>query len=428
MPPFRKGKSLMKTTVIVTALILALVISSLSAASTETGFFETETKLTASGAVIITGDAFGRSVALSGNMALVGADRDAHAGQISGAAYLFDVTTGNQIAKITASDAMLINRFGASVAINGNTALIGAPHDFRRGSSSGSAYLFDVTTGNQIAKLTASDAAAGDLFGVSVAISGNTALVGALVGANGGLNSDSGSAYLFDVTTGNQIAKLTASDVTLNDRFGRSVAISGNTALVGAPHPFEEGISFGSAYLFDITTGNQIAKLTASDAALDDQFGWSVAISGNMALVGAFRNDDEGSNSGSAYLFDVTTGNQIAKLTASDALAGDFFGASVAINGNTALVGAPGSSSGSAYLFDVATGNQITKITASDASTSDFFGISVAISGNAALVGAFGGFFGSAYLYTTIPEPSSFLLATLAGFLGLGSTQRRRRK
>jgi len=213
--------------------------------------------------------------------------------------------------------------------------------------------------------------------------------------------------------------------------FGGSVAISGNTALVGALGDNDGGSVSGSAYLFDITTGNQLAKLTASDAATGDVFGGSVAISGNTALVGARGDDDGGSFSGSAYLFDITTGNQLAKLTASDAATGDFFGESVAISGNTALVGAwgDGSSSGSAYLFDITTGNQLAKLTASDAATSDEFGWSVAISGNTALVGALddndGGFgSGSAYLYTTIPEPSTLLLGALAS---LGLLMRRRR-
>ncbi len=106
------------------------------------------------------------------------------------------------------------------------------------------------------------------------------------------------------MTTGNQLAKFTASDAAAGDLFGFSVAISGNTALVGARWDDDGGPKSGSAYLFDVTTGNQIAKLTADDAATDDIFGFSVAISGNTALVGAFRDDDGGSDSGSAYLFE----------------------------------------------------------------------------------------------------------------------------
>jgi len=190
-----------------------------------------------------------------------------------------------------------------------------------------------------------------------------------------GLSATPARAQFFDQET-----KLTASDAAASDVFGRSVAISGNTALVGASgdDDDDDDTNSGSAYLFDITTGNQLFKLTASDAAALDFFGSSVAISGNTALVGAFGDDDGGSRSGSAYLFDITTGNQLFKLTASDAAAFDLFGKSVAISGNTALVGANGDDagpgSGSAYLFDITTGNQLAKLTASDAAALDFFG------------------------------------------------------
>jgi esterase/lipase superfamily enzyme len=272
--------------------------------------------------------------------------------------------------KLTASDVVEAQQFGWSVAISDTTAIIGATGDNDNGSGSGSVYLFDTTTGLQIAKLTASDAAAGDNFGRSVAISGNTAIIGAPFDDDAGVSS--GSAYLFDTTTGVEIAKLTASDAAAGDLFGFSVAISGTTAIVGAWGDGDAGFNTGSAYLFDTTTGVQIAKLTASDFAGFDSFGYSVAISGTTAVVGAFGNDDAGSNSGSAYLFDTTTGVQVAKLTASDAASGDNFGRSVAISGNTAIVGAPfdddaGFSSGSAYLFDTTTGVEVAKLTASDA-------------------------------------------------------------
>jgi len=148
-----------------------------------------------------------------------------------------------------------------------------------------------------------------------------------------GLSATPAQAQFFDQET-----KLTASDAAVFDVFGISVSISGNTALVGASGDDDRGFRTGSAYLFDITTGNQLAKLTASDATADDRFGKSVAISGNTALVGVSGDDDAGRSSGSAYLFDVTTGNQLAKLTASDAAANDAFGISVSISGNTALV------------------------------------------------------------------------------------------
>ena len=422
----------MKTTT--TFACLALVTASLSALPARAGLFDLDNKLTADDAG--SNHRFGRSVAISGNTALVGAAGGEVIGSIysSGSAYLFDITTGSQIAKLQASDAAGFDDFGKSVAISGNTALVGAEGDGDKGVNSGSAYLFNTTTGSQIAKLTASDAAAGDSFGRSVAISGNTALIAGGRGNGGNLSS-----YLFDITTGSQIAKLTADDASAaRDNFGGSVAISGNTALIGAAGDDHAGYRSGSAYLFNITTGSQIAKLTADDAAEYDQFGGSVAISGNTALVAAAGDDRAGSNSGSgsAYLFDITTGSQIAKLTLSDPVEHERFGRSVAISGNTALVGSflthtEDSDSGSAYLFDITTGSQIAKLTASDVEPNHAFGWSVAISGNTALVGSqydddAGGFrSGSVYLFkTTIPEPTALVLC-FTGITGIGFLTRR---
>ena len=188
------------------------------------------------------------------------------------------------------------------------------------------AYVFDVSTGQQLVKLTPSDATAYDRFGASVGLSGDVAIVGSPGGAFGGHVN---SAYLFDVTTGQGLFKLTPSDGESADGFGLSVAIDGNTAIVGAKH---HNSSTGSAYLFDVMTGQEVLKLTASDAAAGDWFGYSVAVSGDIAIVGAPQ-----SGAGAAYLFDVTSGVQLAKLTSG--LQSGHFGWSVGINGDTAVVG-----------------------------------------------------------------------------------------
>jgi hypothetical protein len=360
-------------------------------------------------------DLFGWNVAISGNIAIVGAHGDDEAGNFSGSAYLFDVTTGQQLRKLTASDAAANAVFGSSVAIAGNIAIVGAPS---HSNGVGSAYLFDVATGHELFKLSASAPALRGL-GLSVAISGNIAVVGAPSDDHAGVGS--GSTYLFDVTTGQQLAKLTASDASANSVFGASVAISGNTALIGAPFDDDIGEKAGSAYLFDVTTHQQLAKLTPSDGA--PAFGGSVAISGNMALVGGgSRLDCCGSDAGSAYLFDVATRQELAKITPSDGNAGDEFGDSVAISGNTAIVGAfrHDGLAGSAYLFDVTAGRELTKVTASDAEANDSFGFAVAISGNTAIVGSIGGEFGAAdrfgaaYVFSAVPEPAGPTLLALS--------------
>ena len=357
---------------------------------------------------------FGDPVAITpdGNTALIGAagnDND------PGAAYVFTRTlTGwRQTAELTATDAANDDEFGISVAIaaDGHTALISAVnHD----SGTGAAYVFTRTFGGwrQTAELTASDAANYTFFGKSVALTpdGNIALIGAA--AN---NSVTGAAYVFTRTfTGwRQTAELTASDAAGDNYFGESVAIAadGHTALIGAPG---RDSYKGAAYLFTRTRAGwqQTVELTGSDAAINNEFGESVAIAadGHTALIGApFR------SIGAAYLFTRTRAGwqQTAELTASDAATGNFFGGSVAVTpiGNTALIGASGSGSGgAAYLFTRtrAGWQQTAELTAIDAAHGDEFGASVAIAavGNTSMIGSIGNnsVAGAAYVFAQ-PSP-----------------------
>ena len=241
----------------------------------------------------------GWSVGISGDTAIAGGYSHDGDGGRNGSAYLFDVTTGNELYKLTASDRWPEDLFGTSVSISGNTAIVGAWDNRSAGVRAGSAFLFDVTTGNELFKLTASDVAPNDCFGISVGIGGGTAIVG----ARGYSPLHPGSAYLFDATTGDELFKLNATDAAAGDRFGASVAISGNTSVIGSHSNDDAGESSGSAYLFDVTTGNKLYKMVAHDAATSDEFGYSVAVDGGLAVVGAIGNDDRGANSGSAYIF-----------------------------------------------------------------------------------------------------------------------------
>ncbi len=403
-----------------TLIVVAGVVLALAASAARGGYPELF-KLTADDGA--DRDYFGGSVGIDGDIAIVGAETDDDAGldSNSGSAYLFDVTTGLQLRKLTAFDAAIEDRFGCSVGISENVAIVGAGWDDVLGSDSGSAYLFDLVANNYI-KLTALDGAAEDRFGWSVAISGNKAIVGAAFDDDAG--TDSGSAYVFNVTTGSQLLELTDVDVAAYDWFGRRVAIDGNVAIVGADHDDDAGTDSGSAYLFDVTTGEKLFKLTASDAAAGDWFGTSVAISGDIAIVGArYDKDEAGEVMGSAYLFDVTTGAELFKLPG----VGAFFGYSVGISGDIAIVGAYGGDS--AYLFDVTTGLQLAELAAPDAAFDDEFGGSVAIYGNIAIVGAIKTDYmevidsGSVYLYE-VPEPATMSLLALGGVAML----RKRRK
>ena len=305
-------------------------------------------------------DNFGASVAISGTIALVGAPLNdtndtGGASTNAGAAYVFDTTTGQQLFKLTALDARPSDIFGSAVALSGSIAIVGAPGD---DESRGAAYVFNTVTGAQLLKITADDGFRGDFFGNSVSVSGNTAIIGAPRDDDGFPNS--GSAYLFDITTGTQLFKLNASDPGLTDWFGFAVAISGTTAIVGAHLNDEADLDTddGSAYLFDTTTGQQLFKLTDSDGT-SDVFGYAVSISGTTAIVGAYLNDDQFTfDNGLLYAFDTTTGQELFRLGASDAANNDRLGESVVISGSTVIAGADqdddgGVNSGSAYVFEI---------------------------------------------------------------------------
>jgi len=325
--------------------------------------------------------------------------------------------------KLTASDAASNDYFGSSVAFSNNGLLaIGAflDDDNGDGNGTGSVYLFSGSGTNwtQQTKLTASDAASDDYFGISVAFSkdGSVLAIGAFLDDDNGDGNRTGSVYLFSGSGTNwtQQTKLTASDAASDDYFGSSVAFSkdGSVLAIGAYLDDDTGQDgSGSVYLFSGSGTNwtEIKKLTASDAATGDNFGSSVAFSNNGLLaIGAHQDD-----SGSVYLFSGSGTNwtQQTKLTASDADTSDYFGRSVAFNKNGLLaIGADldndngQNGSGSVYLFSGSGTNwtEIKKLTASDAASNDRFGRSVAFSNNGLLaVGAYGdgSTSGSVYLY-----------------------------
>ncbi len=349
-------------------------------------------------------DGFGKSVCLSGLTAVVGAYGDDDRALNAGAAYIFEKIGGvwTERAKLLASDGAAGDRFGVSVSICGETALVGA-HGDDRGSAVGAAYVFERVGGAwiQTAKLLASDGAAGDFFGVSVSLSGDAAIVGASRDDDRG--ADSGSAYIFEKVGGvwTQIAKLLDSDGQFYDWFGGSVFLNGHSAIVAAAGDADRGSDSGSAFIFAKVGGvwSQTAKLLASDGEYYDLFGSSVSLNGEVAIVGAIGDNDRGADSGSAYVFQKVGGVWIeaAKLRASDGAGFDEFGRSVSIIGDTAVVGAHqdddrGNLSGSAYIFKKVGGvwTEGAKLFASDAAREDYFGHSVSIDGNAGIVGALG--------------------------------------
>jgi hypothetical protein len=322
--------------------------------------------------------------------------------------------------KLTASDGAANDGFGTRVALSGDTALVVGAGADRRGP--GYVFVRTGTTWTEQVNLTASDRAVGNGGGTSVALSGDTALFGAW-----GDDSLAGAAYVFvrTGTTWTEQARLTASDRAPNALFGTRVALSGDTALVGAARALNTISSpsgvypTGAAYVFvrTGTTWTEQARLTASDRALDARFGDSVALSGDTALVGArsalntVPSGVRGTGAGYVFVRTGTTWTEQAKRTASDGVGSAAFGFSVALKGDTALVGVPGMprdagpyiDAGAGYVF-VRTGTTWTeqaKRTASDRAAHDQFGTSVALSGDTALVGTRRLVAGAAYVLLT---------------------------
>ncbi|HOP46388.1 MAG TPA: IPTL-CTERM sorting domain-containing protein [Desulfobacteraceae bacterium] len=364
-------------------------------------------------------DGFGYSVSISGDYAVIGTYTD-HYRMWADSAYIFkrEGAVWVEQEKLTPGDAEKDNNFGCSVCISGDCAIIGADNSK---DGTGAAYIFmrDGSEWNEQAKITASDGYSngysGDTFGNSVSISGDYAIVGAYAKDDGGPYT--GASYIFksDGSAWTEQTKLTANDAADYDQFGYSVSICGDYAIVGAIGDDDGGNYSGSAYIFkrDGSEWTEQAKITASDAASSDNFGYSVSLSGDYAIVGAYSDDDAGNSSGSAYIFkrDGSEWTEQAKITASDAASSDNFGYSVSLSGNYAVVGAyrDDSWAGSAYIFkrDGSVWTEQTKLTASDAEQYDNFGYSVSISGGYAVIGApynddDGDYSGSAYIYPVL--------------------------
>jgi hypothetical protein len=351
-----------------------------------------------------TDDFFGQDVDISGDFAIVGADGEDTIASASGGAYIYR-RIGNSWVQETflkPQDAQSSDAAGTGVAISGNVAVIGAPGEDDRGSAAGAAYVFQRVSGTWIqrAKLLASDGAASDDFGRQVAIEGDTIVIGAQGDDDRG--SGSGAAYVFRGAgaTWNQVGKIVPADGQAGDQFGVSVAISGGIIAVGANQDDDRGSNSGSAYVFiEPAPGTflQQSKVTADDGAASDDFGVRVDIDGESMIVGARFNDDRDTDSGSAYVF-VRIGGvawvQQAKLVGSDVGLQDNFGRDIAIDGDTAFVSAEnddddGAQSGSVYAYQ-RTGSawaQVGKITVSDGTSTALFGNEIAYDGTRLIIG-----------------------------------------
>ena len=351
-------------------------------------------------------DLFGFAVAISENTLAVGAPLDDEsAGADAGAVYVYTrsgVTWTLQqrlIASVVTGNA----QFGRSVAIDGDSLVVGAQLDDTSGNNNtGAAYVFQRTAGvwGTPQRLLASDAAGGDFFGASAAISGDRLVIGA-ERADTNFGTDAGAAYVFArAANGNwaQQSKLLPVNGNADDNFGISVSISSNTVIVGQPFlGVGAGGNKGSATVFTESAGSWSlpTTLAASDGATDDYFGRSVAISGDLAVVSAYYDDVTGAvDGGSAYLFRRTGSSwvQTDKYLGSDTLLNDLLGSSVALSAGNAIVGAPfdanafGADAGSAYVYSR---DDATLTALSVSSTSLGFGQSITLNAAVSHAGIF---------------------------------------
>ncbi|MCW3786410.1 T9SS type A sorting domain-containing protein [Plebeiibacterium sediminum] len=319
----------------------------------------------------------------------------------------------DQTNKIVASDRFSYDNFGTSVAIYGNTAIIGAPQktvytSFTEFTAyAGSAYVYDIDENGiwkETQQLTPSNTGDGYNFGQSVDIYENLIIIGAK--EHTGSTEDVGAAYIFErneIGVWNEVTRLQHADAIANDNFGSSVSINNKFAIVGTFKKTVEGkTNAGAVYVFKNNNDNtwtESQKITASDTQANDNFGNTVSIDKNTFLVGA---KGKNNNTGCAYFFTYNSSNQLweeqQKVSAADVELGDSFGFSVSITEDKAIIGAnnEGNNSslikaGAAYIFKQNSSNQWIedqKIVADDRSSEDLFGSSVAIFQDYAIVGA----------------------------------------
>ncbi len=353
-------------------------------------------------------DFFAFDLDVQGAYAIAGAHNH-DSGLEEGAAYVFDWATGAELHKLLPSAPLDRMGFGWSVALNGSTAVVGAKFDDTPMSFAGRAYVYDLSTGSELGILAPTDPSSAKFFGESVDVDGNLALVGASGDAN-----RSGAGYLFDLTTGTQLAKWIPSNVSPSglDGYGYRVAIDGDYGILTRP----DGVA-----VFDVATGAELYLLSRPGS-----FGRSVDAKDGLLVVGAINDATQGSGAGAAYVFDLASGVELAKLLAYDGHPGDGFGVGVGISDSHVVVGAfstdaQGDNAGSTYLFDRATFQQVARLLPSDGQASDRFGRTVAIDGTgifACSVG-FDGLRGSAYRFDTpaldVGSPSCFGLSCPCG-------------
>lgn len=332
-------------------------------------------------------EAFSWSVAGSGDRQLIGVPYNNSA---SGSVYLFDSASAELVRFYHNPAPNDDDHFGWSVAFVGENILVGAPSNDTVAGNAGSAYLFHTSTGTVRLTLDNPDPGSGDLFGWSVALTGTTALVGApfsdLVADNGG------AVYVFDIGSGDLLATWTNPVPQPGELFGWALSEAGNRLLVGAPGNSEAEPGAGAAYILDMGSGALLQALGNPSPAVGDNFGWSVALSAAQALVGAPFAEAGAQNVGAAHLFAASTGAHLLSFSNPTPNAGDTFGWAVAFQGSQAVVGAPkddtsAPNAGAAYMFSASSGALVDTFHDPNSDLNECFGWALSEAGGNVLVG-----------------------------------------
>ncbi|MCC6909888.1 MAG: hypothetical protein IT430_18285 [Phycisphaerales bacterium] len=296
-----------------------------------------------------------------------------------GSVVVFDLPTGKALRRLecTNSDDPFPNF--CEIALQGRIAVVGCPSGVEFKKWTGAAYVFDIATGEQLLRILAPDAHDGQAFGSAVAIGRDRIVVSAYFDETESLRT--GSVYVFDSPTGEYLYKLQPPDPVEGMSFGECLAVSGDRLAVSAYHDDVNGPLSGSVYIYDINAGRLLHKIAPADGIEGQSFGWALAIDGQRLVVGASYDDDMGFRSGSAYVYDLSTFELVAKLSASDGEEFEQFGNAVAIQGGRIVIGARacddlGGTSGAAYVFESSNLLRISPdpLIAGEAGTFDVFG------------------------------------------------------
>lgn len=351
---------------------------------------------------------FGTAVAIAGTRVVVGADWENTGASHAGSAYVYELTSATPTVPIHTLNNPTPgadDRFGAAVAISGTRVVVAALSDDLAQQNAGSVYVYQLTSATPtVPVVTLNDVGnfTNGIFGVAISISGSRVAVGAQRDSTGGVNR-SGIAFIFDMTSPTPrvpVKTINEPSPNLNDLFGRALAISGNIALVSASRDDTFAQDSGRTWVFDVTGPNPLsptATLDSPSPAAGDEFGIAVAISGSRLIVGADREDASGEDAGSAYVYDLASTAPTIPVVAlrypQQVNSAVYYGNAVGISGGRAVVGAwrADSDRGRAYVYDLESANPSVPVLAvQDSTSSNFFGAAVAISGNYVAVGAYG--------------------------------------